>query len=262
MRSKLLILMVMIVLAALLAACSAPTATPRPLGPTATERPFPTFGPTHTPKSTRTPRPTITPTPTETVMSIPTDMPTQTAVTRPTGASGSSSAAGTIGTGKATAVPVGKISRAQAPAVLRSALIKAGVNDPKVYWFTFDEGSREQALMIQYASPLRWQDGYNEMLRAAKQTLGRYYLQIDPPLYTAFVVATDLTGTSDAVQRLRRYAPEKLARGEIGEEDFLNNYFEPEQVSITCAADGTCLGKMATPFPSFNFPFPFPTPTP
>jgi hypothetical protein len=146
--------------------------------------------------------------------------------------------------------------------VLRSALIKAGVKDPKVYWFTFDEGSREQALMIQYASPLRWQDGYNEMLRAAKQTLGRYYLQIDPPLYTAFVVATDLTGTSDAVQRLRRYAPEKLARGEIGEEDFLNNYFEPEQVSIKCAADGTCLGKMATPFPTFNFPFPFPTLTP
>ena len=159
--------------------------------------------------------------------------------------------------------PIGKISRAQAPAILQSALIKAGVNDPKVYWFTFDEGSREEALMIQYASPLRWQDGYAEMLRAAKQTLGRYYLQIDPPLYTAFVVATDLTGTSDTVQRLRRYAPEKLAKGEIGEEDFLNNYFEPEQVAISCAADGTCLGKMATPFPSFNFPFPFPpTPTP
>jgi hypothetical protein len=185
------------------------------------------------------------------------------AVARPTGASGSSNSAGTIGTGKAAAVPAGQISRAQAPAVLRSALIKAGVNDPRVYWFTFDEGNREQALMIQYASPLRWQDGYNEMLRAAKQTLGRYYLQIDPPLYTAFVVATDMTGTSDAVQRLRRYAPEKLARGEIGEEDFLNNYFEPEQVVITCAADGACLGKMATPFPSFNFPFPFPpTPTP
>ena len=261
MRSKLLILLMVM---ALLAACSAPTATPRPIGPTATERPFPTFGPTRTPKSTRTPRPTITPTPTETIMSVPTDVPTQTATARPTGASGSRSTAGAIGTGKAAAVPApGKISRAQAPAVLRSALIKAGVNDPKVYWFTFDEGSREQALMVQYASPLRWQDGYNEMLRAAKQTLGRYYLQIDPPLYTAFVVATDLTGTSDAVQRLRRYAPEKLARGEIGEEDFLNNYFEPEQVAITCAADGTCLGKMATPFPSFNFPFPFPpTPTP
>jgi hypothetical protein len=145
---------------------------------------------------------------------------------------------------------------------LQSALIKAGVTDPRVYWFTFDEGDREQALLIQYASPLRWQDGYNEMLRAAKQTLGRYYLQIDPPLYTAFVVATDMTGTSDAVQRLRRYAPEKLARGEIGEEDFLNNYFEPVQVTIACAANDSCTGKLATPFPTFNFPFPFPTPTP
>ena len=145
---------------------------------------------------------------------------------------------------------------------MRSALLKAGVTDPKVYWFTFDEGDREQSLMIQFASPLRWQAGYNEMLRAAKEVLGRYYLQIDPPLYTAFVVATDMTGTSDAVQRLRRYAPEKLAQGEIGEEDFLNNYFEPAPVVIACAADGTCTGKMATPFPVFNFPFPFPFPTP
>jgi hypothetical protein len=264
MRSKLLMLL-MVTVMTMLAACSAPTATPRPIGPTATERPFPTFGPTHTPKSTRTPHPTITPTPTETIISVPTETPTQTAIARATGASGSRSGVGSIGTSKAPAAPTelnGKIDRSQAPAILQSALIKAGVNDPKVYWFTFDEGSREQALMVQYASPLRWQDGYNEMLRAAKQTLGRYYLQIDPPLYTAFVVATDLTGTSDAVQRLRRYAPEKLAKGEIGEEDFLNNYFEPEQVSIKCTADGGCLGKMATPFPSFNFPFPFPRPTP
>jgi hypothetical protein len=259
MHSKLLLLM-MIGLAALLAACSAPTATPSPIGPTATERPFPTFGPTRTPKSTRTPRPIDTPTATETIMSAPTTTPvvTATANARPAQSGG----AQPIGTKKAAVVPTGKLDRSQAPAVLRSALIKAGVIDPKVYWFTFDEGSHEQALMVQYASPLRWQAGYNEMLRAAKQTLGQYYLQIDPPLYTAFVVATDLTGTSDAVQRLRRYAPEKLARGEIGEDDFLNNYFEPEQVSIKCAGDGTCLGKMATPFPSFNFPFPFPTPTP
>jgi hypothetical protein len=141
-------------------------------------------------------------------------------------------------------------------------LIKAGVTDPQVYWFTFDAGDREQALMIQYQSPLRWQDGYQDMLRAAKQTLGRYYLQIDPPLYTAFIAATDMTGTSDTVQRLRRFAPEKLANGEIGAEDFLNNYFEPAPVVITCAADGQCTGLMATPFPTFNFPFPFPTPTP
>lgn len=260
MRSKLLMFLLAMVM---LAACGAPTPTPRPIGPTATERPFPTFGPTRTPKSTRTTRPTVTPTASETIMSAPTKMPTETATTQRSGTSAPRSAAGTIGTGKAAVpAPAGQITRAQAPALLRSALIKAGVNDPKVYWFTFDEGNREQALMIQYASPLRWQDGYNEMLRVAKQTLGRYYLQIDPPLYTAFVVATDMTGTSDAVQRLRRYAPEKLARGEIGEEDFLNNYFEPEQVSIKCAADGTCTGKMATPFPPFNFPFPFPTPTP
>ena len=256
MHSKFLILMMVLTL---LAACSAPTATPRPIGPTATERPFPTFGPTRTPKSTRTPHPTVTPTATETALSVSAE-PTETATTgaRPAQSGG----AQPIGTQKAVVAPKGKLDRSQAPAILRLALIKAGVNDPKVYWFTFDEGSHEQALLVQYASPLRWQDGYNEMLRAAKQTLGQYYLQIDPPLYTAFVVATDLTGTSDAVQRLRRYAPEKLAKGEIGEEDFLNNYFESEQVSINCAADGNCLGKMATPFPSFNFPFPFPTPTP
>jgi hypothetical protein len=240
----------------MLAACSVPTATPRPIGPTATERPFPTFGPTRTRTPTRTPLSTETQPPAATVMSVtPTETPT------PIAAAPVSSGR-TSGTGKPAAAPAGKIARSEVPALLRSALIAAGVNDPKVYWFTFDEGDHEQALMIQYASPLRWQAGYNEMLRTAKQTLGRYYLQIDPPLYTAFVVATDMTGTSDAVQRLRRYAPEKLARGEIGAEDFLNNYFEPVQVTIACTANGSCTGKMATPFPTFNFPFPFPTPTP
>jgi len=260
MRSRLLMFLMALVIV-LLAACGAPTPTPSPIGPTATERPFPTFGPTRTPKSTRTSRPTVTPTATETAMSA-LAQPTETTTTQPSGPSASRSAAESSGTGKAVPAPAGPITRAQAPALLQSALIKAGVNDPKVYWFTFDEGSHEQALMVQYASPLRWQDGYNEMLRAAKQTLGRYYLQIDPPLYTAFVVATDLTGTSDAVQRLRRYAPEKLARGEIGAEDFLNNYFEPEQVSIKCAADGACTGKMATPFPAFRIPSRFLTRTP
>jgi len=241
-----------------LAACSAPTATLRPIGPTATERPFPTFGPTRTRTPTRTPRSTETQLPTATLVAVaPTETPTTIAAAP--GLSGKP-----IGTRKPAApvVSAGKLDRSQVPALLRAALLKAGVNDPKVYWFTFDEGSHEQALMIQFASPLRWQDGYNEMLRAAKQVLGRYYLQIDPPLYTAFVVATDITGTSDAVQRLRRYAPEKLGRGEIGEEDFLNNYFEPVQVTMTCAANGACTAKMSTPFPVFNFPFPFPTPTP
>jgi hypothetical protein len=234
----------------LLTACASPTATPRPSGPTATERPFPTFGPTRTRTPTRTPPPSPT-------VEFPAATPTGTAATT-----------AEAGTGKqppstrqpAASVPMGKIARADVPGILRSALLKAGVSDPKVYWFTFDEGDREQALMIQYASPLRWQPGYQEMLRAAKQTLGQYYLQVDPTLYTAFIAATDLTGTSDTVVRLRRYAPEKLAKGEIGLEDFLNNYFEPRQVAITCTAAG-CTGKMATPFPTFDFPFPFPTPT-
>jgi hypothetical protein len=249
--------MILIAVITLVAACSAPTATPRPIGPTATERPFPTFGPTRTRTPTRTPRPTETLLATATVApALPTETATAISHVQP------ASSSRPIGTGQPGAAPVGRIARSEAPAILQAALSKVGVNDPQVYWFTFDEGDREQALMIQYASPLRWQAGYNEMLRAAKQTLGRYYLQIDPPLYTAFVVATDITGTSDDVQRLRRYAPEKLARGEIGEEDFLNNYFEPAPVVIACTADGSCTGKMATPFPTFNFPFPFPTPTP
>ena len=236
----------------LLTACAGPTATPRPIGPTATDRPFPTFGPTRTRTPTRTPPPTPT-----------VDLPTAIV---PAGAAAPTATVVVtrgqpIGT-RQTAVhaPASKIARVDAPGVLRTALLKAGVSDPKVYWFTFDEGDREQALMVQYASPLRWQSGYQEMLRAAKHTLGQYYLQIDPALYTAFIAATDLTGTSDTVVRLRRFAPEKLARGEIGQEDFLNNYFEPEQVAITCTSAG-CTGKMATPFPTFNFPFPFPTPT-
>jgi len=252
MRFLVMILSVMVSLAA----CAAPTATPRPIGPTATERPFPTFGPTRTRTPTRTPPSTETQPPTATIATVaPAETPTL--ISAAPVSSGKPS-----GTGKPALAPAGKIARSDVPAILRSALITAGVNDPKVYWFTFDEGDREQALMIQYASPLRWQDGYNEMLRVAKQTLGRYYLQIDPPLYTAFVAATDMTGTSDAVQRLRRYAPEKLAHGEIGEEDFLNNYFEPVQVTIACTVNGSCTGKRATPFPTFNFPFPFPTPTP
>ncbi len=248
--------MSMLILVLALAACAAPTTTPRPIGPTATERPFPTFGPTRTPKPTRTPRPTETVPPTATTIAA---VPVAASTARPAVPASSGKS---LGVDKLAAAPADKIARSAAPTILRSALIKAGVNDPRVYWFTFDEGDREQALMIQFASPLRWQPGYAEMLRAAKQTLGRYYLQLDPPLYTAFVVATDMTGTSDTVQRLRRYAPEKLANGEIGEEDFLNNYFEPAPVVITCQADGVCMGKMATPFPTFNFPFPFPTPTP
>jgi hypothetical protein len=248
MRLSLLGLVVLL----LLTACAGPTVTPRPIGPTATERPFPTFGPTRTRTPTRTPPPTPT-----------VDLPTAAA---PTGTAAPTTVVAVtgkqpLGTRQPAApAPSGKIARADVPGILRTALLKAGVSDPKVYWFTFDEGDREQALMVQYASPLRWQPGYQEMLRAAKQILGQYYLQIDPTLYTAFIAATDLTGTSDTVVRLRRFAPEKLAKGEIGQEDFLNNYFEPEQVAIACTA-ASCTGKMATPFPTFNFPFPFPTRT-
>lgn len=240
----------LLILILLLTGCAASTPTPRPIGPTATQRPFPTFGPTRTPRPTRMPRFTPTASATATPAAAPTE--TATPTTQP-GSIGRSIGRQTTGT---------TVIRSEVPALLRSALIDAGVNDPAVYWFTFDEGDGEEALMIQYRSPLRWQPGYAEMLRAVKRTLARYYLSIDPPLFTAFVAATDLTGTSDTVQRLRRYAPEKLARGEIGEEDFLNNYFEPASVVITCAADGACTGKMATPFPTFDFPFPFPlTPT-
>lgn len=248
-----LLLLTLLLALLLLTACAGPTATPRPAGPTATERPFPTFGPTRTRTPTRTPLPT----PTVDLPAAAAPVDTATPVATAAVADGQPSGARK----PVAAAPAGKIARADAPGVLRSALLKAGVSDPRVYWFTFDEGDREEALMVQYASPLRWQPGYHEMLRAAKQTLGQYYLQIDPPLYTAFIAATDLTGTSDTVARLRRFAPEKLAQGEIGVEDFLNNYFEPEQLTITCAAAG-CTGRMATPFPVFNFPFPIPEPTP
>ena len=162
---------------------------------------------------------------------------------------------------KPAAAISGKITRAALPAILRNALTNAGVNEPQVYWFTFDEGSHEEALMIQYASPLRWQAGYLDMMRAAKLTLGRYYLAIDPTLYTAIIAATDLTGQSDLVVRLRRFAAEKWAHGDIGNDDFVNNYFEFVKIVVNCTAEA-CSAKMATPFPSFNFPFPFPTPTP
>jgi hypothetical protein len=246
-------LMMLLLMMCLLAACAAPTATPRPIGPTATERPFPTFGPTRTRTPTRTPRPTETVIPPTSTPPLATATPTVSAAV--TGAQ-------PIGTRRPTAAASsGKIARSDVPGILQSALLKAGVTDPRVYWFTFDEGDREEALMIQYASPLRWQTGYLEMLRAAKQTLGQYYLQIDPTLYTAFIAATDMTGTSDIVVRLRHFAPEKLAQGTIGAEDFLNNYFELVPVVIACTSDG-CTGKRATPFPTFNFPFPFPFPTP
>ena len=135
------------------------------------------------------------------------------------------------------------------------------MKDPSVYWFTFDAGDREQALMVQYASPLRWQPGFLDMLRAAKLAAAHYYLPIDPPLYTLIIAATDITGQSDLVVRLRRSAAEKWAAGQIGDDDLVNNYYEPVQVVVNCTIE-SCTAKMATPFPTFpSFPFPFPTPT-
>jgi hypothetical protein len=234
----------------ILTACAAPTAPPQPAAPTSTVRPFPDFGPTRTATLTRTPRATATDLFPATIGPAPIE-PSATPTARPL--------IGSAGTRKPIGVP-DKIARSAASAILTQALIDAGVRGPNVYWFTFDAGDREVALMIQYDSPLRWQPGYLAMFRAAQRVIGQHFLAIDPPIYSAFVAGTDMTGTTDITARLRRFSAEKLARGDIGEEDFVNNYFEYVNVVMTCSPDG-CLAKMATPFPTFDFPFPFP-PTP
>ncbi|MBI5564154.1 MAG: hypothetical protein HY870_04610 [Chloroflexi bacterium] len=251
-------------LASVLSACAAPTATPRSIAPTSTVRPFPDFGPTRTVTPTRTPRPTATDLFPATigvaeVLSEPTAIPTTraAAVNQPIG----SAATRRPGSPSGVIARDRTIARSAAPAILNQALIEAGVRKPNVYWFTFDAGDREVALMIQYDSPLRWQPGYLDMFRAAQRVIGRYFLAIDPPIYSAFVAGVNMTGNTDITARLRRSSAEKLARGDIGEEDFVNNYFEYVNVVMTCSPDG-CLAKMATPFPTFNFPFPFWTPTP
>jgi hypothetical protein len=185
----------------------------------------------------------------------PTVTPTST-----TAITASAQAVGTVRT-KTPIDTSGQIARSAVPAILTRALIEAGVANPNVYWFTFDEGDREVALMVQYASPLRWQSGYLAMMHAAQRVLGHYFLSIKLPIYSAFVAGTDIAGDSDITLRLRRSSAEKLARGEIGEDDFVNNYFEYVNVVMRCSSDG-CLAKMATPFPTFDFPFPFPFPTP
>lgn len=253
-----------------LSACAAPTATPRPIAPAAasTVRPFPDFGPTRTVTPTRTPRPTATDLFPATigvaeVMSEPSATPTAraAAANQPIGSSATRQPIGTVSGASGSIARDRTIARSAAPAILNQALIEAGVRNPNVYWFTFDAGDREVALMIQYDSPLRWQPGYLDMFRAAQRVTGRYFLAIDPPVYSAFVAGTDLTGNTDITARLRRSSAEKLARGDIGEDDFVNNYFEYVNVVMTCSPDG-CLAKMATPFPTFDFPFPFWTPTP
>lgn len=248
-----------VVLAGVLSACAAPTATPRPAAPAAasTVRPFPDFGPTRTATPTRTPRPTATDL-------FPATIGVAEVIIEPTATATARAAANQPIGSAATRRPsgsVGAIARSDAPAILNQALIEAGVRNPNVYWFTFDAGDREVALMIQYDSPLRWQPGYLDMFRAAQRVIGRYFLAIEPPIYSAFVAGQDMTGNTDITARLRRSSAEKLARGEIGEEDFVNNYFEYVNLVVTCSADG-CLAQMAKPFPTFDFPFPFWTPTP
>ena len=248
MRLISLILVLMVVLSA----CVAPTATPRSIVSAPTQRPFPAFGPTRTRTPTRTPRMTATATATPTIAA--TETPTLTPPAR--ASSGKPSGSSVVNQPSAP----GKIARAAMPSILQKALIAAGVRDPQVYWFTFDEGDREVALMIQYASPLRWQPGYLDMLRTAQRVLGKYFLSVEPSLYSAFIAGVDITGASDITVRLRRSSAEKLARGEIGEEDFVNNYFEYVNIAIRCTPEA-CTARMATPFPEFHFPFPFP-PTP
>ncbi|MBP7687345.1 MAG: hypothetical protein KA765_05540 [Thermoflexales bacterium] len=264
-RALFLRMLLSVVLVGVLSACAAPTATPRPAAPAAasTVRPFPDFGPTRTATPTRTPRPTATdlfpatigvaeviiePTVTSTARAAVNQPIGSAATRRPSGPSGAIARDQTI-------------ARSDAPAILNQALREAGVRNPNVYWFTFDAGDREVALMIQYDSPLRWQPGYLDMFRAAQHVIGRYFLAIEPPIYSAFVAGQDMTGNTDITARLRRSSAEKLARGDISETDFVNNYFEYVNLVVTCSADG-CLAQMATPFPTFNFPFPFWTPTP
>jgi len=153
------------------------------------------------------------------------------------------------------------LPRPDTPATIEAALREAGIQS-SVYWFTFDAGDREQALMIQYASPIVNRPGYTEMLQTVKAIAAANFLTIDPPLYTLFIAATDITGTSDTVVRLRRGSVERWSRGEIGGADFYHNSFEPARIVVNCA-QVACTAVMATPFPAFlPFPFPFPTPTP
>lgn len=155
------------------------------------------------------------------------------------------------------------LARSAVSTALEEALRAASVDDPQVYWFTFAKGDGEEALMIQYASPIRFRPGYEEMLQAAKRIAAENFMKIDPPLFTLFIAATDLTGTSDVVVRLRRPMVEQWTSGEIGTDELFNNGFEQAAIVVTCEQSGTCSAINATPFPKFPpFPFPFPTPTP
>ena len=115
--------------------------------------------------------------------------------------------------------------------------------------------------MIQYASPIVNRRGYADRLQTVKAVAVAGFLKIDPPLYTLTIAATDITGTSDTVVRLRRETVERWSRGEIGDADLYNNGFEPTRIVVTCS-ETECTAVKPTPFPTFP-PFPFlPTPTP
>ncbi len=159
---------------------------------------------------------------------------------------------------QATSAPQGILSHAEAPAILKGTFHAAGV-ESRVYWFTF---SGEDMLMIQYASPLVNRPGYAEMLQTVKVIAAANFLKIDPPLYTLYVAATDITGTSDTVLRLGRSTVERWANGEIGDADLYNNGFEPARLVVSCS-ETECTAVKPTPFPTFPpFPFPLPTPSP
>ena len=232
-----------LIAALIVAGCSAaqstrPTHTPLPLPSptpfvvikkTATAPGVPAASPVSQPTSTSTPEPTATQTSAPSVKSRP----------------------------QGTPVPSGSLSRADAPAAIASALQAAGITS-RVYWFDY---GGEEMLMISYDSPIRFRPGYEERLQAVKEIVAPFFLRIDPLLYTLYIAATDLTGTSDTVLRLDRYTVERWSRGEIGDADFYNNGFVPAVVVLTCTADG-CTAQKPTPFPTFpSFPFPFPTPT-
>jgi hypothetical protein len=113
-----------------------------------------------------------------------------------------------------------------APDAIRSALLAQGITS-NVYGF--DSGGEPQ-LMIQYDSPIRNRPGYDEMLEKVKQVAAQHFLQIDPPLYTLWLAATDVTGTSDTVLRLDRYAVERWLKARLRRR-FLNNGFVPARIA-------------------------------
>ena len=249
MRNSMFRLSLMLILAA--TACS----QMRDTRPTNTPLPLPSPTPFVAVRSAATATRVPTRAPTASPVLPPTSVPAATATEKPAAIVGSRPQA-------KPADSSGTLPRSGAPGVIESALRAAGIAS-NVYWFTFDAGDREEALMLQYDSPMIRRPGYDEMLLKVKAVAAQYFLRIDPPLYSLFIAATDLTGTSDTVARLRRDTVERWASGEIGDADLYNNGFEPARVILTCTGDG-CTGVKPTPYPTFPaFPFPFPpTPTP